>query len=222
MARGRADRCHAEGRVADPVPRRGALALAALLAGGAAPQPMTLAAQAFEDPIENAQAYTGSSCRIQVVALEDKRSDPEMVGVYMRRAVKAPRGPAAAWLPRASSTPWARRGVQPTFVADPAAGDGIRVAICLEREPEYQCAQRHRGQSVVFRVEERGTDSPTPRCGSAETSRHGHFFGGGEGKIQRGVDSAVRPRTLDGMAAHFRNRCRASSRPHDRRLSARQ
>lgn len=181
------------------------VALASLLAGAAAPQPMTLA-EAFADPIEDPQAYAASACPVTVIALEDRRADPEMIGVFQRRAVKAP-ADRQAWL-HGIVDALSRRGVQPAFVADPQGGEGIQVSIALERAWVTN-ALNDIAVSVVFRVDEANAEAAAPPLRFRGNQQKITYFSGGEGKIQRGVDSAFAA-ALDAMAAHFRARCAAA------------
>ena len=189
-------------------PARCLVALAALLTCGAAPQPMTLAME-FDDPIEDPQAFAASVCPIHVVALEDRRADPEMVGVFARRAVRAP-SDRQAWF-RGIISALARRGVQPTFGDDPAGAATIRVSVSLERAWVTN-ALSDIAVSVVLRVDEAGAEGLAAPVRFRGNQQKITYFGGGEGKIQRGVDSAF-AHALDGMAAHFRARCSAAQEP---------
>lgn len=189
-------------RLSAPRLAKGAMALAAMLACGAAPQPMTLA-QDFADPIAADAPEFAVPCPIRVVALEDRRSDPEMIGVYQRRAVKAP-ADRQAWLQDIVEA-LDRRGVVPEFAADHAPAEGIRVAIYLERAWVTN-AGNDIAVSVVFRVAEIGSDGTAAPQLFRGNQQKITYFSGGEGKIQRGVDSAF-AHALDAMAAYFRARC---------------
>jgi hypothetical protein len=186
------------------------LAAAALLlasaGGNAAPQPMTLAR--FTDPAAEGSRAGQPSCAIEVVALEDRRSDPEIIGVYNRKAVKAP-ADREAWL-REIVRALSNRGVTARFSAA-AAGDSsaIRTQIYLERAWVTNTLNDI-AANVVFRVNE--PDGPPEGTLFRGIQQKTTYFSGGEGKIQRGMDSAF-GEALDGIAAHFRARCAAAAAP---------
>lgn len=182
--------------------------LTASAEGVAAPSPMTLA-QTFEDPMAQGTAMLAPSCSVNVVALEDLRSDPQMIGVYNRRAVKAP-ADRQAWL-RSIVDALARRGVQPQFETDAESGEGMNVGIYLERA-WVSNTLNDIAVSVVFRIDEPGPNGTAEPARFRGTQQKITYFSGGEGKIQRGMDSAF-AEALDAMAIHLRARCSSAQAP---------
>lgn len=156
---------------------------------------------------ENPVATNGPTpeiiCRIEVTSLVDERLDPAIVGLFWNQAVKAPLD-REAWLKEIIKS-LALRGIEPVFTADTADAPMIKTGIALEKAWVNNVGADI-SSSVSFRTDETGPNGTIATNHFRGSRQKMTYFSAGEGKIQRGIDSAFE-QALDQMAAHFLTRC---------------
>lgn len=179
-----------------------ALVLVFLAAGcvNPAPPPFTLAPTLAGGPPVQVRA---DACAVVIAEIVDARSDPETLGIYAGKAIKAP-DDRQAWL-HSMAMDLTRRGIRPLFgeaAATPAAGSP-RIRFTLEKA-WVSNVHDDIGAGVLLRIDELGAHPSTVRFRG--TKQKMTYFSAGEGKLQASLNDAV-SQALDGLAAHLRMRC---------------
>jgi hypothetical protein len=169
----------------------------------AAPKPMVLSAT-LTPPVA-VSVIPEPVCTVRVREIQDLRSDPGMIGVYMGKAVKAPED-RDLWL--SNMLGQLRYFRVRVLTADEALDETVpEVAVFLEKAWVTN-AYADVAASVVLRADEvdaAGTVSQVRFRGTQQKTTY-WTFGIDEGKIQRGLDSAS-SMALEQLASHLISRC---------------
>lgn len=164
---------------------------------------MTLAYKADLDTTHRSiQSENPSGCQITITAVSDRRADPDIIGIYLGKAVKAP-ADRESWI-KSKISALRLRGVEPVFIQDGAQPGTITTEIALEKA--WVTTLYDIAASAAFRVDERMPDGSVETSQFRGTRQKLVIFSGIEGSIQRGIDSAF-DQALDAMAKHFLARC---------------
>lgn len=173
---------------------------------GALPKPMTLN-PVFDNsvPREMAQPPYGALCPVRILALEDVRRSPEMIGIYDRRPIYAP-ADRIAWL-KSIVKGLDSRGIAVAFDGEATAPDAATVKLDLTAA-WINNTSANVSASAVFRMQ--------VTTGKGET--FGGFYRGSNSRmpywstgpsiLQRAIDHAF-ARVLDSMATDLLKTCQA-------------
>jgi hypothetical protein len=186
------------------------IALASGLASPAwaLPKPMTLS-PAFDNavPTEVKLPKGSAACPVRIVALEDVRRSPEMIGVHQRRPIFAP-DERAAWL-KSIVTALNTRGIAVSFDNQFAAPDATTVKVDLTTA-WITDTKVNISASAVFRMQ----------VTSAKGDVFDRFYRGGNSRmtywsagasvLQQAIDVAL-ARSLDAMARDLLTTCQPAT-----------
>jgi hypothetical protein len=182
------------------------VALASGCAGAAwaLPKPMTLS-PAFENavPSQVKLSKKAAPCPVRIIALEDVRRSPEMIGVHQRRPIYAP-GDRAAWL-KSIVTGLNTRGISVSFDDQPAEPDATTVKVDLTTA-WITDTKVNISASAVFRMQVTSADGGTfdrfYRGGNSRMT----YWSAGVSVLQGAIDTAF-ARALDAMATDLLATC---------------
>lgn len=184
----------------------GVTVLALLTAGcvNPAPPPFTVAPTVAAAP---ASLATANTCAVAITELVDARSDPDTLGVFMGKAVKAP-ADRQAWL-RNMALELAKRGVRPVLAAEATPSANMpRLRFLLEKAWVTN-VHTDIGAGVLLRIDELAQTGAPATHRFRGTKQKTTYFATGDDKLQASLDIAV-GQALDAMAAHLRSRCAAA------------
>lgn len=196
--------------------RGAALAGTALLAMGsvsgawASPKPATLNPHFANDvPSELKIAKGEAPCPVRVVALEDLRRSPEMIGVHQRRQIFAP-ADRAGWL-KSIVQALGTRGVMVLFDTDAGPENVAKARIDLTTA-WITDTKVNISANAVFHVRVSGDGSDRLdkyyRGGNSRMT----YFSNGAPELQQAIDIAL-ARALDSIAIDLRGLCSPSTQP---------
>ena len=174
----------------------------------AAPKPMELAAL-YDNSIspDIKLPKNPKACSISLTSVTDERRSPEMIGVFLGRAVRAP-ADRDAWLrsivsslkSRKISVNFAKGGAE---LAAPLAADVAQVAVT---KAWIANTDGNMSASIVFRLKSASATGIVTEQIYRGGASHSSYFSGGPGELQRAFDTAV-ARALDAMATDIQIRC---------------
>jgi hypothetical protein len=172
----------------------------------ALPKPMTLN-PVFDNtvPSEVKRPPGGSLCPVRIVALEDVRRSPEMIGIYDRRPIYAP-GDRTAWL-KSIANGLGSRGIAVAFDSEATASNAATVKLDLTTA-WITNTSANVSASAVFRMQvTTGNAGPFGGYYRGSNSRM-PYWSTGPSILQRAIDHAF-ARVLDSMATDLLKTCQA-------------
>lgn len=170
----------------------------------ALPKPMTLSSL-YDNTVSSGVKVSRKSlpCPVRIIALEDVRRSPEMIGVHDRRPIFAPQD-RVAWLKsivQALST----RGIALTFDDTATAPVGTTAKIDL-MTAWITDTKVNISANAVFRMQVTGSD----RAAFERSYRGGNsrmtYWSNGRPVLQQAIDTAF-SRALDAMATDLLKTC---------------
>jgi len=171
----------------------------------ALPKPMTLAATFDNWPSSDVKPPPGSPCPVRIVALQDVRRSPEMIGVYERRPIYAP-ADRTTWLKsivRALNS----RGIDVALDSDPGPPKAAVVKLDLTTA-WINNTSANVSASAVFKMQvTTATGESTEAFYRGGNSRM-PYWGTGPGWLQKAMDVAF-AKALDAMAMDLLKTCKA-------------
>lgn len=168
----------------------------------AAPKSMDLAAL-YEDSVSTDLSLPKNSkpCRVKLASLIDERRNPEMIGVYFGRAIRAP-SDRDAWLNSIIAALKSRK-ITAAATADAEYATPVDIAVT---KAWITNTDQNMSASIVFRLrltDEAGVKTEQSYRGGAS---HSSFISGGPNQLQRAFNTAV-SRALDAMATDIQLHC---------------
>ena len=192
--------------------RSGTVLLASLtLASGftsptvALPKPMTLAAT-FDNAVSSdiRPLPGGQRCPVRIVALQDVRRSPEMIGVYDRRPIYAPQD-RAAWI-KSIVQALESRGVAVAFDGDASPPEAAQVSLDLTTA-WIANTNVNVSASAVFKMRVTNAKGETTEATYRGGNSRMPYWGTGAPLLQKAMDVAF-ARVLDSMALALLETCR--------------
>jgi hypothetical protein len=170
----------------------------------ALPKPMTLN-PAFDNavPSEVRQPPDGSLCPVQIIALEDVRRSPEMIGIYDRRPIYAP-GDRTAWL-RSIVKGLDSRGIAVAFDGKATTPETAIVKLDLTAA-WITNTSANVSASTVFRMQVTNGKGETFEGYYRGSNSRMPYWSTGPSILQRALDHAF-ARVLDSMATDLLKTC---------------
>lgn len=183
-----------------------------VLAGGyvteawALPKPMTLN-PVFDNAVGSELKLPpgGEPCLVRIVAIEDVRRSPEMIGVYERRPIYAP-GDRAAWL-RSIAMGLESRGISVSLNGE-AAEPHVTTAKLALTTAWITNTSANVSASAVFRMEVTAANGDTVSGFYRGSNSRMPYWSTGPSILQRALDHALAG-ALDSMAAELLKNCKA-------------
>ncbi len=191
-----------------PNPAMLAVALVCGCAGSAwaLPKPMTLSST-FDNtvPSQVKLSRKASLCPVRIIALEDVRRSPEMIGVHDRRPIYAPQD-GAAWLKsivQALST----RGIAVSFdtQADTAVGATAKIDLATAWITNTKV---NISANAVFRMHVTNPDKTSFERSYRGGNSRMTYWSNGRPVLQQAIDTAF-ARALDAMAVDLLATCQS-------------
>jgi hypothetical protein len=176
----------------------------------AAPEPVTVSA-IFADaaPTKVAAPKDISHCALRIVELSDLRKSPEMLGVYVKRAVYAPQD-RSVWL-RSIVGGLESRGLTLTLSDEPAPNESAIEAKVALQLAWLTDTVGNISAIAVFHVEAQSSSGKIDKFERGAGSKMTYWSLGssaGQGMIQAAVDSAF-SKALDAIATDLYPLCRS-------------
>ena len=181
-----------------------------VLAGGCAsqawalPKPMTLN-PVFDNavPGEVKQPPGGALCPVRIVALEDVRRSPEMIGIYDRRPIYAPED-RTTWL-KSIVRGLESRGIAVAFDGEATAPNAATAKLDLTTA-WITNTSANVSASAVFRMQVTSGKGETFGGFYRGSNSRMPYWSNGPSILQRAIDHAF-ARVLDSMAADLLKTC---------------
>ena len=170
----------------------------------ALPKPMTLN-PAFDNAVPSEVTTGGLSCPVRIVALDDVRRSPEMIGVYDRRPIYAP-ADRASWL-KSITQGLGSRGIVVSFDGESTAPDAARVKLELTTA-WITNTSANVSASAVFRMQVTTAKGETFGGYYRGSNSRMPYWSNGPSILQRAIDHAF-ARVLESMATDLLKTCQA-------------
>lgn len=184
------------------------LAIAGASEADASPKPATLSPSFANDvPSELKLSKGNEPCPVRVIAIEDLRRSPEMIGVHERRQIFAP-ADRAAWL-KSIVQALGTRGILVLFEGDngPAHASKARIDLTTAWITNTKV---NISANAVFRL--RVSDDKGERLDKYYRGGNSRmtYFSNGASELQQAIDTAL-ARALDAMATDLLGLCSPAS-----------
>jgi len=168
---------------------------------------MTLSS-AFDnaEPTEVKLPKGSPPCPVRIIALEDVRRSPEMIGVFQRRPIFAPQD-RAAWL-RSIVVGLNTRGISVSFDDKVAAPEAMAVKVDLTTAWITDTKVNISANAVVRMQVTNSKGEMFDRTYRGGNSRM-TYWSGGVSVLQHAIDTAL-ARALDGMARDLLDTCQSA------------
>ncbi|HEX6740502.1 MAG TPA: hypothetical protein VF079_01740 [Sphingomicrobium sp.] len=166
---------------------------------------MILAATFDNWPSSEVKPPPGSRCPVRIVALEDVRRSPEMIGIYDRRPIYAPQD-RAAWL-KSIVRALDSRGIDVAYEGDPSPPGAAAAKLDLTTA-WINNTSANVSASAVFKMRVTNANGETTEAFYRGGNSRMPYWGTGPNWLQKAMDVAF-AKALDAMATELLKTCAA-------------